>query len=126
MSTDQWRHPRVRGNRRYWTWRVYASATNVPSFGLDEAAKRLLDIVAATTGIILFAPILLIIPIAIKLGLPRVGQILSETDIDELPQLFNVLRGKMSIFGRRNVLRWPRPELPHDSPRNHHRFGGEQ
>ena len=119
MSTDQWRQPRVRGYRRYSTWRDYASTANVPSFGLDEAAKRILDIVAATIGIILFAPTLLFIPIAIKLGLPRVGQILSETGIDQLPQLFDVLGGEMSIFGRRNVLRWPRPA---DRPRDHHRF----
>jgi lipopolysaccharide/colanic/teichoic acid biosynthesis glycosyltransferase len=35
------------------------------------------------------------------------GQILSQSGIDELPQLFNVVRGEMSIFGRRDVHRWP-------------------
>jgi polysaccharide biosynthesis protein PslA len=37
----------------------------------------------------------------------QVGQILSLTGIDELPQLINVLRGEMSIVGRRGVRRWP-------------------
>jgi lipopolysaccharide/colanic/teichoic acid biosynthesis glycosyltransferase len=116
----------------------------VPVIGLDEWAKRVVDIILATMGLILFAPILLLTSLAITLDSPgpifirealpgrnnkairvlrfrvafgagnrinprmtRVGQILSLTGIDELPQLTDVLRGEMSIVGRRTVRRWP-------------------
>jgi polysaccharide biosynthesis protein PslA len=105
--------------------------------GVDQRTRRIFDCAGAILGAMLFAPIILIVTIAIRLDSPgpifirelrfghrnraiqvfkfrlasncgvdgtgvrltRVGRVLSSTGIDDLPQLYNVLRGELSLVG---------------------------
>lgn len=50
----------------------------------------------------------------------RVGRVLRRMSLDELPQLFNVVAGQMSLVGPRPALEY---ELDHYEPQHFERFG---
>jgi Undecaprenyl-phosphate glucose phosphotransferase len=121
-------------------------ASPVPAAEQDRLEKRLFDVFVAAIGLVLTAPLLLLVALAIKLDsrgpvffrqrrygrnnavfkifkfrtmtvaedgdrvvqaarndarVTRVGRLLRATSIDEIPQLFNVLLGQMSMVGPR-------------------------
>lgn len=122
---------------------------DVKEANMYNILKRIIDVLGALCGIIVFLPIFIITSILIKLEskgsiifkqirigkdskpfyiykfrsmktdspniatndlqnpevyITKVGKIIRKTSIDELPQLFNILKGDMSIVGPRPVI----------------------
>ncbi len=127
--------------------RIQLKVLDRPIDGWHSVGKRILDLVVAYSALVLFAPLMAFVAVAIKLESPgpvffrqmrqgfngqafevlkfrsmrndktdlradrqtrrgddrvtRVGRFIRRTSIDELPQIFNVISGEMSIVGPR-------------------------
>ena len=87
----------------------------------EKYGKRFLDFFFSGMALIILSPVLLVtaILVRVKLGSPVIGRWLRATSIDELPELFDIFRGKMSIVGPRPLLVEYLPYYTEEERRRH-------
>lgn len=106
------RHRWVLQNFRIYKFRSMAADTDP-----NLHQKHIQAYVAAANGAI---PGSDAAPLKATMSVTRIGRIIRKTSIDELPQLFNVLKGEMSLVGPRPV---PTYEVAEYKLHHYQRFG---